>query len=103
MYDAEGMPEDDVGVLDRFVASICDPLRKALRRFSRGLWHMAAGRVDLVVGICGSMSVRDRYHRTRREFSHFVTWTACLAKPALFHTNPPFFGNKLGTSLLTNL
>ena len=34
---------------------------------------------------------------------HLVTWTACLAKPARFHTRLPSLGIKLGTSLLTSL
>jgi hypothetical protein len=40
-----------------------------------------------------------------REFEnlHFVTDTACLAKPARFHTNEPSFGSSGGVSRLMSL
>jgi hypothetical protein len=34
---------------------------------------------------------------------HLVTCTACLAKPARFHTRLPSFGRRGGTSRLTSL
>ena len=50
MRDAEGVPEDDVGVVDRGLA-IGDPFGNTPRGFARGLGHVPAGGVELVVGI----------------------------------------------------
>lgn len=52
MRDAEGVPEDDVGIFDAFVAVRCDPSWQTLRRFAGGLRDMAASGVDLVVVVC---------------------------------------------------
>ena len=49
--DAEGMPEDDVGVLDGVAARVFDPLRETLGGFAARLGHMPACGVDLVVGV----------------------------------------------------
>ena len=51
MREAEGMPEDDVGIVEVAVWICSDPGGDALRWLARGLWDVAAGRVDLVVGV----------------------------------------------------
>lgn len=54
MSDAEGVPEDDVGVVD-----LCgwwvgvDPGWEALRGFSGGLGDVAASGMELIVVVCG--------------------------------------------------
>ena len=49
MRQAERVPEHDVGVVERFVWAGGDPGWDALRRLARGLRHVAAGGMDLVV------------------------------------------------------
>lgn len=49
MRHAEGVPEDNVGVFDAFVAVRGDPGGQALRGLTGGLWDVAARGVDLVV------------------------------------------------------
>lgn len=48
MSDAEGVPEHDVGVVDRGIA-ISDPFWNAAGGLARGLRDVAAGGEDLVV------------------------------------------------------
>lgn len=50
--DAKGVPEHDVGVGDVFGGVGVDPLGEAHGGFAGGLGHVAAGGVDLVVGVC---------------------------------------------------
>lgn len=47
--------------------------------------------------------VLDLEVKGRGKSLHLVTCTACLAKPARFHTNDPSLGRSFGTSLLTSL
>lgn len=54
----EGVPEHDVGVGDAGVWRGGDPRRQALRGLAGGLGHVAAGRVELVVRVCGVVLVR---------------------------------------------
>lgn len=98
--DAEGVPEHDVGVVDGGVF-VGDPLGDAAGGLAGGLWDVPAGRVDLLVVVCGFVSWE--HGRDGRESLHLVTWTACLAKPARFHTSDPSLGRSFGTSLLTSL
>lgn len=46
--DAEGVPQDDVGIVDAGVA-VGDPLRETQGGIARRLRDVSAGRVDLVV------------------------------------------------------
>lgn len=52
MREAEGVPEDHIRVVEFALRIGCDPGWDTLRRFARGLRHVAAGGVDLVVGVC---------------------------------------------------
>ena len=108
MRDAESVPEHDVRILNGLVAGVCDPLRQTLGRFTGSLRHVAACRMDLIVCVClckriqiSTAAVKSK-NQTAGDL-HFVTWTACLAKPARFHTKPPSLGSNFGTSLLTSL
>lgn len=53
MVQAEGVPEDDVGVLDGVVggAGGGDPFGEAAGGEPRGLGHVSARGVELVVGV----------------------------------------------------
>lgn len=55
VHDAEGVPQDDVRVVDGLGRVGLDPGGQALRGVAGGLRDVAAGRVDLVVGVCGSV------------------------------------------------
>ena len=48
MRDSEGVPEDDVSVVDRGVA-VCDPFWDTAGRLAGGLRDVATGGEDLVV------------------------------------------------------
>lgn len=52
MRDAEGVPEDYVGVFDRGVGRGGDPGGEALRGGPGGLGDVSASRVDFGVGVC---------------------------------------------------
>ena len=52
MGDAEGVPEDHVGVVDVLVRGLLDPFGEATRGVARGLRHVPAGGVELVVPVC---------------------------------------------------
>lgn len=54
MRDAKGVPEDHVRVVELALRIGCDPGWDALRWLARGLRDVAAGWVDLVVGVCKS-------------------------------------------------
>ena len=51
MRDAEGVPEDDVGVVNVLVGGVGDPLRETLGRLAACLGDVPAGGVNLVVGV----------------------------------------------------
>lgn len=51
MSDAEGVPEDDIGIYDVGVRIGGDPCGDTLGGFAAGLWDMATGGVDLGVVI----------------------------------------------------
>lgn len=52
MSDAEGVPEDEVGVDDGVGGGVGDPGGEALRGGAGSLGDVATGRVELVVGVC---------------------------------------------------
>lgn len=103
------MPEDDVGVV-----YLCggwvggNPGREALGGFAGGLGDVAASGVKLVVVVCGvGVSFCNQWVANKGRMVkidvHLVTWMACLANPARFHTRPFFLGKRVGTSRLTSL
>lgn len=100
MSDAEGVPENDVGVINGGVA-VGDPFGNAAGGFTGGLGDVAAGGEDLIVVVWRIVS--HGLGKGEGRNLHFVTWTAWRAKPARFHTREPSFGRSLGTSLLTSL
>ena len=51
MRDTEGVPENDVGVLDVLVGGLFDPFGEAAGGVARGLGHVAAGGVELIVAV----------------------------------------------------
>jgi hypothetical protein len=51
--DAKGVPEHDVGIVDGFVLRVEDPGGEAMGGGSGGLRDVAAGGVDLFVGVYG--------------------------------------------------
>ena len=61
MRDAEGVPEDDVGIVDGGVA-VRDPLGNTTRGLARGLRNVAAGGENLVV-VVWKMLVKCRRDR----------------------------------------
>jgi hypothetical protein len=63
--DTEGVPEDDVGVVDRGLA-IGDPFWDTPRRLARGLGHVPAGGVELVVGIWEVLGLGSEIGEARR-------------------------------------
>jgi hypothetical protein len=52
MADSEGVPEDDVGVVDVGGWGGRDPGRKAVGGFTGRLGYMSASGMDLVVRVC---------------------------------------------------
>lgn len=53
MRDTKGVPENDVGVVDAIVRGLFDPFGEAAGGDARGLRHVAAGGVELIVAVCG--------------------------------------------------
>ena len=103
MRNSESMPQYDIGVFDRFGTVGGDPGGKTGGWVAGGLRDVAAGGMELVVSVClFSQLVLGRFGG-RGEDLHFVTWMAWRAKPARFHTIPPSFGRREGTSRLMSL
>src|SRR4051812_45614823 len=101
MCDSECMPQDDISIVKILVRIGLDPGGNALGWLARGLGNVTACWMELCIIVC-SKSAHVPTHSIQRNL-HFVTCTACLAKPALFHTKLPGFGSRSGTSLLTSL
>lgn len=61
MGQAEGVPEDDVGVVDRFAGrgGVGDPGWEPLRGLAGGLGDVSACGVDLVVRVCWKWRVLE--------------------------------------------
>lgn len=90
MGQTKGMPEDDVRVVNGAVGpGGFDPGWEALRWFTRGLGNMAAGRVDLVVGVCsgiseGSFTVRQQEGLTFSDMHSMTGKTGSFPDQAVF-------------------
>lgn len=59
---AEGVPEDNVRVVDR-LAALADPLRQAARRLPGGLRDVTAGGPELVIRVCGVVVSCQHLHQ----------------------------------------
>lgn len=110
MRDAEGVPDDNVGVVDAGVAVGCDPGWETyggnVRVSFEGLFVEDAGEgraMDLpcegLPEFCGTCLPAGYFSSS----AYLVTCKACLANPARSQTRLPSFGIKPGISLDTNL
>lgn len=104
MRQTESMPKYNIFIVEIGMRVGFDPGWNALRGFAGGLRDVAACGMDLVVVVCCEVVLAVSFFmRSQVGDLHFVTCTACLAKPARFHTRLPSFGSNCGTSLLTSL
>ena len=73
MGQTKGVPQDDIGIVNGAVRSGCfDPGWNALRRLARGLWDVAAGRVNLVVGIYSKGSIKTYSLALQMEMNTYI-------------------------------
>ena len=53
MRESEGMPEDDILVVELLVGVLLDPLWETHGRLTGCLRDVSASRVDLIIRVCG--------------------------------------------------